>query len=50
MFFFGLACEYNVHKGNCFEAIEECPGPKKKRVSKQTVNQPIQDHLTIRVK
>lgn len=24
-------CEYNVHKGNCFEAIEECPGPKKKR-------------------
>ncbi|KAK2573471.1 Rho guanine nucleotide exchange factor 1 [Acropora cervicornis] len=24
-------CEYNVHKGNCFEAIEDCPGPKKKR-------------------
>lgn len=28
-----LACDYNVHKGNCFESIEECPGPKKKRVS-----------------
>ena len=28
-----LACEYNVHKGACFEAIEECPGTKKKRVS-----------------
>ena len=39
-----------MHKGNCFEAIEECPGPKKKRVSKQTVNQPLYDHLTIRVK
>ncbi|XP_015749026.1 PREDICTED: uncharacterized protein LOC107328784 [Acropora digitifera] len=26
-----VACEYNVHKGNCFEAIEDCPGPKKKR-------------------
>ncbi|XP_020614019.1 rho guanine nucleotide exchange factor 11-like isoform X3 [Orbicella faveolata] len=24
-------CEYNVHKGACFEAIEECPGTKKKR-------------------
>ena len=29
-----LACEYNVHKGACFEAIEECPGTKKKRVSR----------------
>ena len=28
-----VACEYNVHKGNCFEAIEDCLGPKKKRVS-----------------
>lgn len=28
-----VACEYNVHKGACFEAIEECPGTKKKRVS-----------------
>ena len=28
-----VACEYNVHKGNCFEAIEDCPGTKKKRVS-----------------
>lgn len=27
-------CEYNVHKGNCFDAIEECPGPKKKRERK----------------
>ena len=26
-----LACEYNVHKGSCFETIEECPGTKKKR-------------------
>ncbi|XP_022805907.1 rho guanine nucleotide exchange factor 11-like isoform X2 [Stylophora pistillata] len=29
-------CEYNVHKGNCFEAIEECPGTKKKRERKPT--------------
>ncbi|XP_078379689.1 rho guanine nucleotide exchange factor 11-like isoform X2 [Oculina patagonica] len=28
-------CEYNVHKGACFEAIEECPGTKKKRKTNQ---------------
>ncbi|XP_066025356.1 rho guanine nucleotide exchange factor 11 isoform X2 [Pocillopora verrucosa] len=30
-------CEYNVHKGSCFETIEECPGTKKKRERKPTI-------------
>ena len=42
-----LACEYNVHKGACFEAIEECPGTKKKRVSRMDGNSILLSHCDI---
>lgn len=37
-------CEYNVHKGNCFEAIEECPGPKKKRKPNRKISQSVESY------